>query len=255
MFCAFPPHILFFILFPVFGTNEYRLLAFHTYHTRHSFLSPSTMLSRPTSHRRSISSENRSLSPDRTLTKARSVSDLFGITTDRPGSGNRSSSVGNFADGDGGFSTLQDPRLVNNSSDSSEASSPDTHHPALSNEVAALSVKLVQAINNQTILDDNLVAARQELEQARSKISVLEQENLRYRRDIDTEVLIKKSDVEYDMLRLKAALADEKAQRALIEKEKKGIEQELETLTAALFEEANKVSRGCDSTVRIRSRS
>lgn len=203
------------------------------------------MLSRPTSHRRSISSENRSLSPDRTLTKARSVSDLFGIATDRPGSGNRSSSVGNF---DGGFSTLQDPRLINHSSDSSEASSPDnTHHPALSNEVAALSVKLVQAINNQTILDDNLVVARQELEQARSKVTVLEQENLRYRRDIDMEVLIKKSDVEYDMLRLKAALADEKAQRALVEKEKKGIEQELETLTAALFEEANKVSRGgCD---------
>lgn len=203
------------------------------------------MLSRPTSHRRSISSENRSLSPDRTLTKARSVSDLFGIATDRPGSGNRSSSVGNF---DGGFSTLQDPRLINHSSDSSEASSPDnTHHPALSNEVAALSVKLVQAINNQTILDDNLAVARQELEQARSKVTVLEQENLRYRRDIDMEVLIKKSDVEYDMLRLKAALADEKAQRALVEKEKKGIEQELETLTAALFEEANKVSRGgCD---------
>ncbi|PLB39276.1 guanine nucleotide exchange factor SEC2 [Aspergillus candidus] len=216
------------------------LLAFHTYHTRHSFLSPSTMLSRPTTHRRSISSENRSLSPDRTLTKARSVSDLFGIATDRPGSGNRSSSVGNFADG--GFSTLQDPRLINNSSDSSEASSPDnTHHPALSNEVAALSVKLVQAINNQTILDDNLAVARQDLEQARSRVTVLEQENLRYRRDIDMEVLIKKSDVEYDMLRLKAALADEKAQRALIEKEKKGIEQELETLTAALFEEANKM--------------
>lgn len=105
-----------------------------------------------------------------------------------------------------------------------------------------MSVKLVQAINNQTTLDDTLVATRQELEQAQTKIRTLESENEKYRRDIDQEVFIKKADVDYEILRLKAALADEKAQRALVEKEKKGIEQELETLTAALFEEANKVS-------------
>jgi hypothetical protein len=50
---------------------------------------------------------------------------------------------------------------------------------------------------------------------------------------------------------LKAALAEEKAQRAIVEKDKKTIEQELETLTAALFEEANKVSRWYLSTTTI----
>ncbi|KAL4894153.1 Sec2p-domain-containing protein [Aspergillus ambiguus] len=189
-------------------------------------------------HKRSNSTENRSLSPDRTLTKARSANDLAAILSpNRPTPTVRSTSVGNFPDS--GFSTLKDPRLGNHH-DASE-SSPQSHHPDLSSEVAALSVKLVEAINTQTTLDDNLVAARQELERAQSRVQALETENEKYRRDIDQEVLVKKSDFEYEIMRLKAALADEKAQRALVEKEKKGIEQELETLTAALFEEANKM--------------
>lgn len=197
------------------------------------------MLPRPTSHRRSLSSENRSLSPDRTITKARSTNDLSEIVTEKPTPGVRSSSVGNFPDSN--FNTLKDPRLASSAESSETASTTQSHHPDLSNEVAALSVKLVQAINNQTTLDDSLVATRQELEQAQKKIRSLESENEKYRRDVEQEVLIKKADVDYEMLRLQAALAEEKAQRALAEKEKKGIEQELETLTAALFEEANKV--------------
>ncbi|PYI07121.1 Sec2p-domain-containing protein [Aspergillus sclerotiicarbonarius CBS 121057] len=214
-------------------------IAFHTYYSRHNFLTPSTMLPRPTSHKRSHSSENNSLSPDKTVTKARSTNDLSGIAAGKPTPGIRSSSVGNFQESS--FSTLKDPRLASHSEESETPDSTQSHHPDLSNEVAALSVKLVQAINNQTTLDDSLVATRQELEQAQAKIRVLESENEKHRRDIDQEVLIKKADVDYEMLRLQAALAEEKAQRALVEKEKKGIEQELETLTAALFEEANKM--------------
>ncbi|KAE8379228.1 hypothetical protein BDV26DRAFT_173984 [Aspergillus bertholletiae] len=214
------------------------LIAFHSYYSRHSFLSPSTMISRTNNHKRSNSSDNRALSPDRTLTKARSANDLSGVATGKALPVVRSTSVGNFPES--GFSTLKDPRLLSSSVETEPSSSP-SHHPDLSNEVAALSVKLVQAINNQTTLDDTLVATRQELEEAQTKVRALESENEKYRRDIDQEVLIKKADVDYEILRLKAALADEKAQRALIEKEKKGIEQELETLTAALFEEANKM--------------
>ncbi|KAA8645664.1 hypothetical protein EYZ11_002491 [Aspergillus tanneri] len=195
------------------------------------------MLPRP-SHKRSLSSENRSSSPDRTLTKAKSTNDLSRVVTGKAAPVTRSTSAGDIPES--GFSTLKDPRL-GSLPDTSDESSSTSHHPDLSSEVAALSVKLVQAINNQTTLDDNLVATRQDLELAKSKICSLEAENEKYRRDIDEEILIKKSDVDYEILRLKAALADEKAQRALVEKEKKGIEQELETLTAALFEEANKM--------------
>ncbi|KKK14336.1 hypothetical protein P175DRAFT_0434581 [Aspergillus ochraceoroseus IBT 24754] len=214
------------------------LIAFHSYYSRHSFLSPSTMIPRPTSHKRSLSSGNRSHSPNRLVTKARSINDLSAAALGKPTPAIRSVSVGGFPDNN--FSTLKDPRLPS-SPESSESPSPPSHHPGLSNEVAALSAKLVQAINNQTKLDDNLVATRQDLDQARERVRALESANESYRRDIENLVYIKKSDADDEITRLKAALAEEKAQRISVEKEKKGIEQELEALTAALFEEANKM--------------
>ncbi|KAL4906891.1 hypothetical protein BDW74DRAFT_129472 [Aspergillus multicolor] len=206
------------------------LIAFHNYYSHQGFLSPSNMLPRPTSHKRSLSSGNRSSSPDRQVTKAKSTNDLSRIANP-PAPTVRSSSEG----GDG-FSTLKDPRLMP-PSESPETSTPPSHHPDLNDEVATLSLKLVQAINNQTNLDDTLVATRQELEQAQEKARALESENEQYWRDIQDGALVKKADVDL----LKASLAEEKAQRILAEKEKKGIEQELETLTAALFEEANRM--------------
>ncbi|EFE43209.1 GDP/GTP exchange factor Sec2p, putative [Trichophyton verrucosum HKI 0517] len=97
------------------------------------------------------------------------------------------------------LSTLRDPRVASTSDLSrTRSASTASHHPDLSNEVANLSDKLIQAINHQTLLDDSLAVARQELEEERKR-------------------------------------------RSTVEKEKKGIETELETLTAALFEEANKM--------------
>lgn len=120
-------------------------------------------------------------------------------------------------------------------------STSSSHHPDLSNEVAALSVKLIQAINNQTDLDDSLIATRQELELAQGKIQALEFQNEKYRRDIDNKVYIKKFDSDREIALLRDALAKETIQRLAAEKGRKNIEQEVETLTAALFEEANKV--------------
>lgn len=184
-------------------------------------------------HKRSLSSEHRGLSPDKTVTKAKSTTDLSETL-----SRHTPSSQSHRYEEDG-FNTLQDPRLTAKTEVSPATSS--THHPDLSNEVAALSVKLIQAINNQTHLDDSLATARQELEVAQGKIQALEFQNEKYRRDIDTKVYIKKSDSDREILQLRTALAEERAQRALVEKGKKTIEQELETLTADLFEEANKM--------------
>jgi pterin-4a-carbinolamine dehydratase len=179
-------------------------------------------------HKRSLSSEHRGLSPDRTVTKAKSTTNLSDAATQQHSKFEETN-----------FNTLQDPRLVIPSESSSSASS--SHHPDLSNEVAALSVKLIQAINNQTTLDDNLAATRQELEAALGKIQALEFQNEKYRRDIAEKVYIKKADADIELMRLRGLLAEECAQRSNAEKVKKTIEQELETLTADLFEEANKV--------------
>ncbi|KAI9376249.1 hypothetical protein BJX61DRAFT_416413 [Aspergillus egyptiacus] len=195
------------------------------------------MIPRP-SHKRSLSSGNRSLSPDRQVTKAKSTTNLLGNAASAQPPPVRSLSDAGL--NDNAFSTLKDPRLLLDS-EVSESTTSTSHHPDLNNEVATLSLKLVQAINNQTKLDDTLVATRQDLEQSQGRIRVLEAENEKYRQDIDEEFLVKKADYDDEITRLKAALAEEKAQRVSVEKEKKGIEQELETLTAALFEEANKM--------------
>lgn len=171
------------------------------------------------------------MSPDRTVTKAKSTTNLTEIASDPKFHPKYEESS---------FNTLQDPRLAIGMEVSPSTSS--THHPDLSNEVAALSVKLIQAINNQTTLDDNLVATRQELEAAQGKIKALELENEKHRRDINEQIYIKKSDSDREITQLKAALAEERAARAVAEKGTKTMEQELEALTADLFEEANKVS-------------
>ncbi|KAJ5053658.1 rab guanine nucleotide exchange factor S2 [Penicillium rubens] len=182
-------------------------------------------------HKRSLSSEHRSLSPDRTVIKAKSTTNLSDIAS--------SDGTQNSGFDDSSFSTLQDPRLMVGPEVSHSTSS--SHHPDLSNEVAALSVKLIQAINNQTNLDDSLVATRQELELAQGKIQALEFQNEKYRRDIDNKVYIKKVDSDREISQLRDALAEETVQRLAAEKGRKNIEQEVETLTAALFEEANKM--------------
>lgn len=120
--------------------------------------------------------------------------------------------------------------------------SPSSHHPDLSNEVAALSDKLINAINNQTTLDDTLAETRQELESSRRKIQELEVEAKKREDQIASGELVRWADVEEDQNKLTATVTEERKQRAAAEKEKKNIEQELENLTAALFEEANKVS-------------
>jgi DNA-directed RNA polymerase sigma subunit (sigma70/sigma32) len=116
-----------------------------------------------------------------------------------------------------------------------------SQHPDLSNEVATLSNKLINAINHQTNLDDTLSETRHELETSRERIRQLEQENLEHADLLARGVLIRRTIADAEKLKLNAIIAEERRSRADVEKEKKSIEQELENLTTALFEEANKV--------------
>lgn len=143
---------------------------------------------------------------------------------------------------EGSLSTLPDPRSHLASPDISRSNSTSPQHPELSNEVAALSNKLIHAINHQTDLDDTLNETRHELEAAQERLRQLEPMVQEHRSLVTNGILVRHSDVEAEFVRLKTALADERRQRVRVENEKKGIEQELESLTTALFEEANGVS-------------
>lgn len=69
-------------------------------------------------------------------------------------------------------------------------------------------------------------------------------------------ILVKKTDVDDQTISLTAKLSEERKQRGVAEKDKRVIEQELEGLTEALFEEANKVSQliGCEFPLLTRLR-
>ena len=138
-------------------------------------------------------------------------------------------------------STIPDPRIRSPSTTDGTEDTSHTHHPDLDHEVAALSTKLINALNHQTTLDDTLSATRQELETSHARIRELEQLVAQQQETLSGDVWVKRSSVEEEKNKLLRRLIDEKRQRAEVEKGKRKIEQELETLTVSLFEEANRM--------------
>lgn len=148
------------------------------------------------------------------------------------------------------MSTIPDPRhrAPNGSSPLHSNLPSPSHHPGLSDEVATLSTKLINAINHQTTLDDTLSETRHELESARSRIRDLEAKNATQREMMAGDVWVRRLTLDAERKtqqterrHLQAQIAEEREKRKEIEQEKNKIEQELESLTAALFEEANQM--------------
>ncbi|KAK5656532.1 hypothetical protein OQA88_4509 [Cercophora sp. LCS_1] len=152
-------------------------------------------------------------------------------------------------DDENDMSTIPDPRSRAMSPAHDPMASP--HHPDLDEEVATLSTKLINAINHQTTLDDNLSATRLELENSRERIRQLEQQVEDQREMLSGDVWVKRKSVEAEKAKLLARVAEEKKARMDMEQAKKKIEQELESLTAALFEEANKLVISAKEEARL----
>ncbi|EGY23510.1 uncharacterized protein VDAG_04948 [Verticillium dahliae VdLs.17] len=209
----------------------------------HSTPPPSSNSPRSLGHFRSLSSIAKSPSPQppRMPGKFPSTSELPSMSA----SANTSPRLRPLPlspDGeDAELSTLPDPRsrAMSPAVDASGYATP--HHPDLNAEVATLSTKLINAINYQTTLDDTLSATRSELDKARQQIRTLEARNATQREMLSGDVWVRKRTVEEEKKKLLAVLAVEQSQREEVEREKKKIEQELENLTTALFEEANKM--------------
>lgn len=139
------------------------------------------------------------------------------------------------------MSTLPDPRSPLTSPELSRSNSTSLQHPDLSNEVTTLSNKLIRAINHQTDLDDTLVQTRYELSEARQRIEQLEAATAEHHGLVTSGELVPRTELELQKVELMSSLAHEQKQRGVMEKDKRGMEQELESLTTALFEEANQV--------------
>lgn len=170
--------------------------------------------------------------------KIKSTNALADMAASQPGVAVRRTDPRN--DSEESLSTIPDPRNAS-SSDLSRTSSPSPRHPDLSDEVAKLSDKLINAINHQTALEDTLAQTRHDLETSRARIQNLEVEARAQEEKIGSGLLIPKDDVDHEKAQLMADLTNERKQKGIILQEKRGIENELETLTASLFEEANKM--------------
>lgn len=154
-----------------------------------------------------------------------------------------------YNDEESSMSTLPDPRSrALSPSSASIPGSPHTPHPDLSEEVASLSNKLINAINHQTNLDDTLNATRQQLSASQDRCAALEaaaQGSKDGREEMEELIrmgtLVFAADVAEERKKLIRDAAEEVQKRVKAEKERAEIESELENLTTALFEEANKM--------------
>ncbi len=188
-------------------------------------------------HSRSISlGPQLSSSPRDKVSKAKSTSNLRTMATAEASPPAHPQS----ASPETSFRTIADPRNAS-TTDLSGSSSTSPKHPDLNSEVTALSDKLISAINHQTALDDTLAQTRQELEASRARIAKLEAEAKAHEEKLARGDLVTKETADQQSNRLSAELAEERKQKALVQQEKRGIESELETLTASLFDEANKM--------------
>jgi Rab guanine nucleotide exchange factor SEC2 len=137
------------------------------------------------------------------------------------------------------LTTLPDPR--SRALSPVNGASTDAQNSELDDEVATLSAKLINAINHQTNLDDSLSRTRMELESAYETIRKLEEQVSQQRELLAGDVWVRRKTVDADKSKLLARVAEEKRQRLEVEEQKRKIEGEVESLTAALFEEANKM--------------
>lgn len=147
-----------------------------------------------------------------------------------------------ISENDFDMTTIPDPRSRSMTPANMDGSpSPPEQHPELSDEVAALSSKLIHAINHQTTLDDNLSETRAELEKSREQIRSMELQLAKHKEMLVGDIWIRRKSAEIEKTNLLSRIAEENRYRLEAEAEKKRIEQELENLTQELFEEANKM--------------
>ncbi|KAF2467171.1 Sec2p-domain-containing protein [Lindgomyces ingoldianus] len=139
-----------------------------------------------------------------------------------------------------GMNTIPDPRSPTPQSALSRNGSTDSSmHPDLSEEVATLSTKLVNAINHQTTLDDSLQQTRHELDAAREKLAQFETLVKQHEEMMERGLLVDKEVYDKMEKQLSGDLIEEKRRRVEAEKAKRKTDAEVEALTSALFEEAN----------------
>lgn len=136
---------------------------------------------------------------------------------------------------------LQDSQFKVSGLEPSRTGSPHPlqFNPDLSSEVANLSTKLIDSMNQQTQLDDALQATRHELAAARERVIALESAAKEHENLLRQGLLVRRTETVQIEESLRNEIVEERKKRSTAEKDKRSLELELESLTSSLFEEAN----------------
>ncbi|CAL1699453.1 unnamed protein product [Somion occarium] len=108
-------------------------------------------------------------------------------------------------------------------------------------QVSQLNSKLVRSYDRVSDLEDEIHVTSSNLRQATLKISQLELERTQHLSALSTGLLVEKSHVTSELTRLMEKATEEAARRGQAESARAEIEQELDDLSAGLFDQANRM--------------
>ncbi|KAH9941766.1 uncharacterized protein BXZ73DRAFT_41547 [Epithele typhae] len=108
-------------------------------------------------------------------------------------------------------------------------------------QVSQLNGKLVRSYDRVSDLEDELHVTSSNLRQATIKVSQLELERTQHLSALSTGLLVEKSHVTTELNRLMEKATEEAARRGQAETARATIEQELDDLSAGLFDQANRM--------------
>ncbi len=111
----------------------------------------------------------------------------------------------------------------------------------LESQLSGLNSKLVRSFERVADLEDDYSEVKSRLQSSQTKISDLEKERSEHLAALNTGLLVEKSHVSSEMQRMMDKVLEETKQRGKAESDKKQIEEELESLSASLFSEANRM--------------
>lgn len=109
----------------------------------------------------------------------------------------------------------------------------------LTEQSVDLNVKLIQQLEKSADLEDHLEQLRQTNTTREAALDALQQEKLQWEENMKTGLLVERGTVRDEMQRLVDGLVEEERRRGSAEEGRRQVEQEIDDLSATLFEQAS----------------
>lgn len=112
---------------------------------------------------------------------------------------------------------------------------------SLSDQTHALNSKLIASISHSADLEDELQLVRDRQVALGERAKSLEEERNRWEESMKTGLLVERDQIRDEMQRLAAGLVEEERRRGSAEEKRAQVENEVDDLTAKLFDQVRKI--------------